>query len=46
MVIKRNNLGLANPVTVNLAQILDRLLHAIPGQTNVIDRDKLVLVVD
>ena len=46
MVIQRNNLGLANPVTVNLAQILDRLLHAIPRQTNVIDRDKLVLVVD
>src|SRR5689334_19447564 len=46
MVIQRNNLGLANPVTVDLAQVLDRLLHAIARQTNVIDRDELVLVVD
>ena len=46
MVIQRNNLGLANPVTVYLAQVLDRLLHAIARQTNVIDRDELVLVVD
>ena len=46
MVIKRNNLGLANPVTVDLAQVLDRFLHAIPGQADVVDRDELVLVID
>ncbi|MNV39021.1 hypothetical protein D3C71_1305860 [compost metagenome] len=46
MVIQRNNLGLANAMTVDLAQVLDRFLHAIPGQADVVDRDELVLVVD
>ena len=33
-------------MTVDLAQVLDRLLHAVTGQTNVIDRDELALIVD
>ena len=46
MVVQRNNLGLANAVTVDLAQVLDRFLHAIPGQADVVDRDKFFLVID
>ena len=46
MVIQRNNLGLADAVTIDLAQVLDRFLHAVPRQADVVDRDEFFLVVD